>query len=81
MESSRRNSEVIYVLYPIFLKNCFLSRLYAFASTTFDLNPSTIPSIALPCCMCNSTSIISIELAVAQNMLTSSGTSFRLQIV
>ena len=46
------------------------------ASTPFDPNPSTTPSMALPCSV--STSIISIELAVAQNMLTISGTSFSL---
>jgi hypothetical protein len=52
----------------------FLRTASVSASTPFDLNPSTTPWIALPCSV--STKITSIGLAVAQYMLTISGTSF-----
>jgi hypothetical protein len=38
-----------YILWPIFLRKCFLSSTSFSASIPFDLNPSTTPSIARPC--------------------------------
>lgn len=68
--------QVYYILYPIFLRNHFLSSISFSDSMPFDLKPSTIPSIALPCSV--STKIISMGLAVAQYMLTISDTSLSL---
>jgi hypothetical protein len=47
-----------YILYPIFLRNCFLSSTSPSVSIPFDLNPSTTPSIALPCSVLQHTELL-----------------------